>query len=287
VGRPDRGQGSAAHLLRPHAVGQHAPVLPDADPALRNTASKLAPDIDTRGNGYVVAPPSVVNGNPYTVLDAAPVAPLPQWIVDALAPKPPAHRPATPPTCSGTTSAPTPPPPRSWAACGSWPTSWAQPPRARGTTPPSRIAFMVGGYVGAGQLDEDDAIGALLDAIAGWTYAEPGDARTMENTIIRQVEEGAKHPRAWEAARFQDGGPRTAPACDRVEEEQANPSSDWSTDDGQARAIFQWVGGMLYVEGVGWFLWDGRRWQQWATCGSATSCRRTTRAVSITWSAST
>jgi hypothetical protein len=46
------------------------------------------------------------------------------------------------------------------------------------------------------------------------------------------------------------------------EEEQANPSSDWSTDDGQARAIFQWVGGMLYVEHVGWFLWDGRRWQQ-------------------------
>jgi hypothetical protein len=84
-------------------------------------------------------------------------------------------------------------------------------PEGQGNDTASRIAFMVGGYVGAGQLGQDDAIGTLLDAIAGWTYAEPGDARTTENTIMRQVEEGAKHPRPWEAARFQDGATRTAP----------------------------------------------------------------------------
>jgi P4 family phage/plasmid primase-like protien len=226
-------------------------------PALRNTASKLAADIDTRGNGYVVAPPSVVNGNPYTVLDNAPVADLPQWIVDALAPKPPVHREtgsdlfATARTHAPATEV--------MGRVRQLADELAAAPEGQGNDTASRIAFMVGGYVGAGQLDEHAAIATLLDAIAGWSWTAESPATTTENTIVRQVQEGAKHPRPWEAARFQETAADTTVTA--VEEEQANPSSDWSTDDGQARAIFQWVGGMLYVEHVGWFLWDGRRWQ--------------------------
>lgn len=51
---------------------------------LANTAGRLGVDIDTRGNGYVVAPPSVVEGRAYSVLAAVDPAPLPGWIVARL-----------------------------------------------------------------------------------------------------------------------------------------------------------------------------------------------------------
>ena len=51
---------------------------------LANTAGRLGVDIDTRGNGYVVAPPSVVDGRGYTVLAALDPAPLPGWIIERL-----------------------------------------------------------------------------------------------------------------------------------------------------------------------------------------------------------
>lgn len=51
---------------------------------LRNTASKIAPGVDTRGNGgYIVVPPSVhETGAIYEVEDDWDIAPMPQWVVD-------------------------------------------------------------------------------------------------------------------------------------------------------------------------------------------------------------
>lgn len=268
-GTPKVGGQSWADLLAEHDVPRTYTVRTQSGsthlyfrmptPALRNSASKLAPDIDTRGNGYVVAPPSEVNGRRYEVVDPAPVADLPQWIVDRLAPKPPQHKPADPRDLFSRGARPHAPADEVMARVRQLADELGAVPEGMGNDTAARIGWQVGQYVGAGQLAEDQAIGILLDAIAGWTYTDVTDARTMENTIVRQVQEGAKHPRAWEAARFQDGAASTEVTA--AEEEQAQPSSDWSTDDGQARAIFQWVGGMLYVEHVGWFLWDGKRWQ--------------------------
>lgn len=58
--------------------------IPEALGELPNTAGKLGPGIDTRGNGgYIVCPPSVhPNGTPYRWLSWRDPEPLPQWIVD-------------------------------------------------------------------------------------------------------------------------------------------------------------------------------------------------------------
>jgi putative DNA primase/helicase len=225
-------------------------------PPLKNSAGKLGPAIDTRGNGYVVAPPSVIDGQPYRVALSYPVAQLPQWIVDAFAPPPPVHRPPALPSSHQPAHAP----------AGEVTERVRQlaaelefAPDGEGNATAARSAFMVGGYVGAGQIDETTAVGMLLDAIAGWTYKSPSDARTMETTIVRQVAEGAKHPRPWEAARFQDGGP-VAEVTEAEEELPGGSVSDWGTDDGQARYLLAYIGGMLYVIGLGWHLWDGTRW---------------------------
>lgn len=53
--------------------------------SLPGTQSRLAPGIDTRGQGgYALLPPSIVNGKPYTLSDDRAPAPLPQWVSNDL-----------------------------------------------------------------------------------------------------------------------------------------------------------------------------------------------------------
>jgi hypothetical protein len=58
---------------------------------VKNTAGRLGPLIDTRGDGgYVVGPGSRVNGHEYAVVCPADPVPFPDWIAAALSPDPPA-----------------------------------------------------------------------------------------------------------------------------------------------------------------------------------------------------
>jgi hypothetical protein len=50
----------------------------------RNSAGKVAPGIDLRGEGgYVVAPGSTIDGVAYELVSDKPLAPLPAWVAEA------------------------------------------------------------------------------------------------------------------------------------------------------------------------------------------------------------
>jgi putative DNA primase/helicase len=132
----------------------------------------------------------------------------------------------------------------------------------------ARLAYMAGQYVGAGQIPADEVIGILQDAVAGWTWAAPRDAETMTRTIISQVTNGAANPRPWEAngnGAVVTLAPPSAPVpaaqtADPEEEAEANLSM-WATDNGQGVFLRDRIGNMLYAVGVGWMVWDKKRWK--------------------------
>jgi P4 family phage/plasmid primase-like protien len=281
------------YAVRTQSGGTHLYYRMPPEP-LANTASKLGKDVDTRGNGYVVGPGSVVNGNRYEVIADLPIAPLPDWIVEAV--RKPA-RPIAPPTAAQNlfhTAAPA----RDVAErVRQLAEELAAAPEGQGNDTAARLAFMAGGYVGAGQIHRDDAIGILLDGISGWTYRSSADERTMQNTIIRQVDEGTGSPRPWQAASFPlreirivddpsalagrgdqdaeecpltgdgaDGdGPDSRDGGDEVskaaKKDELTSLSDWATDGGQGRWLAKELPGVAWAPGLSWMIWDGMRWK--------------------------
>jgi P4 family phage/plasmid primase-like protien len=252
------------------------------EPSLKNTAGKLGKGIDTRGNGYVVAPPSIVSDIRYQIEDVRAVTELPSWIVEALTVKKPApsknalhiaipsslaeaiHTPTAPADLLSSPQSSHAPADEVIARVGVLADELAGAPDGEGNNTAARVAFMVGGYVGAGQIDENHAVTLLTDSIASWTYRNATDEQTMMTTIRRQITEGTKSPRAWEASTSstQEEGTPAPPLADPSDDpEQHAVRSDWSTDDGQARFLHKSIGGILYVIGLGWHLWDGQRWR--------------------------
>ncbi len=64
--------------------GMHYLYLYPAGANVRNSAGKLAPGIDTRGEGgYIIVPPSSTT-RPYQLLDELPLADTPAWLIEAL-----------------------------------------------------------------------------------------------------------------------------------------------------------------------------------------------------------
>jgi hypothetical protein len=81
------------YTVRTQSGGLHLYYAAPAGLDLTNTAGRLGVDIDTRGNGYVVAPPSTVGGRAYSVVAGVDPAPLPGWIIGRLgAVRPPVPR---------------------------------------------------------------------------------------------------------------------------------------------------------------------------------------------------
>lgn len=77
---------------RTRSGGVHLLFRYPADRTIRNSASKVAPGVDVRGEGgYIIAPPS----DGYTIADDAMPAEMPAWLLDLLDPPapPPAARP--------------------------------------------------------------------------------------------------------------------------------------------------------------------------------------------------
>ncbi|MDR0476382.1 MAG: bifunctional DNA primase/polymerase [Desulfobulbaceae bacterium] len=68
--------------------GRHLLFRYPADRDIRNSASKLGPGLDVRGEGgYIIVPPSATaSGKHYIILDASRPVAAPEWLLDLVAP---------------------------------------------------------------------------------------------------------------------------------------------------------------------------------------------------------
>lgn len=218
---------------------------------LTNTSSKMGPGVDTRGNGYVVAPPSAVEGSPYVPLDGPPItwlAPLPAWIEQLCRKQTPAAPIVAP---SGPVAGES----EVLGRVRALGAELAAAPDGTGNDTANRIGYMVGQYAGAGQIAIPDATFVLLDAIAGWSYRDRADEARMRNTITRAIEAGAAEPRPWMGAGFL----ATTPADDDPEAERIVliDSLAGLTPDVAAKAV------RSMVEQVAGRDLTAAQWQDW------------------------
>lgn len=194
------------HLLYRHPGGVE----------LKNSTSKLAPGVDTRGDGgYIVLPPSVhVSGNRYAWeagfgLGDIPLAPLPVWIVDTLRPPQKKHR----------SSASNAPPPGSRyveAAVERECAAVASAVAGRRNATLNASAFSLGQLVGSGALDRRRAEDALLAAALRCELPEYEAIKTIANGL----DAGEQEPRSVPT----NGAPNFASASAREGREDGRAS---------------------------------------------------------------
>lgn len=165
--------------------GQHRYFRVPADTVIRNSASKLGPGIDVRGEGgYVVAPPSRLPDERCWSWehDNHGIADLPEeWLAELTTP-------ASAPPC-------TPPPAYVRARANGATSPWGRTrleanvaevtcaaPGSRNVTL-NEAAFKVGQAVGSGHIDEEEALNALLDAAVGAGLPEHEARKTIASGL--------------------------------------------------------------------------------------------------------
>lgn len=159
------------------------------DQAVKNSASKIAPGIDVRGDGgYVIVPPSPG----YAIADNAPIADAPDWLLPALLP-PPAPEPGPAPLLSLR------PVHRDSLSILGREALQQRCDQIRFASDGAKhraineAAFAVGGLVYSGHVTETEAIAALRDALAS-ILPRCKDARAAEKTLHRAFREGVNKP---------------------------------------------------------------------------------------------
>lgn len=205
--------------IRTGSGGLHIYLLWPGRP-VKNSASKIAPGIDVRGDGgYVIVPPSPG----YVVADDAPIAEAPEWLLALLLPPDPAPAPAPllvpprPVTSTGTSRLG-----RDTLAerCA----EIVNAPDGGKHAAVNEAAFSVGGLVARGHLEEGEAWAALRDAL-GAILHRCKDQRAAERTLRRAFEEGKARPQDVDPPEPED--PPLAPAVwnitQRLREKFARP----------------------------------------------------------------
>lgn len=178
--------------------GHHDYYWAPADAKIGNRLGALEGrfDGDVRsGNAFVVGPGSLhATGVVYTLEDPEEYpGQAPEWLLTALLAKPePARAQVAVPSPRGPVAADV--QARVQQLCD----EIACAPEGSGNNTVARIAHMIGRYVAAGQLTEDQALNEIHQALASWSSCNRGVYATAE----RQLREGvAAGPRPWEPKR--------------------------------------------------------------------------------------
>ncbi len=160
---------------------------PPASELRRNTVGRIAPEIDTRGDGgYIVAPGSTTSTGRYRIIDPHPPTALPDWIATRITPPPLPAVPAAAPTS-----------PSAYIA------AIVASEAARVTHAPNHFrnhtlfqaAFTLGRLIGAGHVDQDHARAVLTAAAAPHIGHQEFTAAELERTLSNGLTYGARHPR--------------------------------------------------------------------------------------------
>lgn len=201
-------EGVLTYMVRTPSGGRHLYYRSPAGRKLRNTAGRLAPGIDTRGPGYVVAAGSATEEGAYVAtgsqVEPAVVAPLPDWILPLLDAQTEVTSKASPsspiPFDLPSTSLPRASADETLARVRQLATELSQAPEGQGNVTAARVAYMAGQYVGAEQIDQRLACEVLRAGLQDWTWRCATDAEAMSRTIASQVRAGMKVPRYWAAS---------------------------------------------------------------------------------------
>ena len=182
---------------RTQSGGFHLLFLAPPGRTIRNSASKIAPGIDVRGDGgYILVPPSPN----YSVADDTMPAPLPAWLLDLLDPPRPAppaqpgitrHNPAQPGEMSR----------YALAALDNECTAIMQAADGAKHDTLNRAAYSIGGLVAAGEIPEHEARSALESALSGIRH-RCEDYPAAQRTLAAAFRAGIAAPRNPPAPRL-------------------------------------------------------------------------------------
>lgn len=179
--------------------------------SIPNSASKLAPKIDVRGDGgyIVVCPSQRADGKPYAwEAGTPPPAQAPAWLVElALAPKQQPYTPSprqSPKRYEGNPTA------YARAALEAECAVVANAPRGERNDTLNRAAFALGQLVGSGQLDETEVLAELERAAEACRLAQEGQA-AVAKTIQSGLEKGKQQPREVPERAMQSPPPAATP----------------------------------------------------------------------------
>jgi hypothetical protein len=235
--------------------GLHLYFRAPGGPALRNTAGRLGPLIDTRAaGGYVVAPGSTISGVPYQVTADVPIAPLPGWLlgeIRALYRTAAQPVPSTSPVFRSDGSV------AAYAAAalhGEIDRVRAARPGTRNDTL-NRAAFSLGQLVGAGHLDRELASSELQHAGRHIGLSSGEAAATVRSGLTAGALRPRRIPSAADrvdssAARLVSGRP-VSPASPTGPTSPTGPART-----GPAPASGPAPGGATHAADAGWDDWE-------------------------------
>jgi len=223
-----------ALVSRTPTGGLHVLFTDTTGGAIHNSAGKLAPGVDVRGDrGYFIAPPSVTPEGAYVQLTDWTVTPPP--VPDALVALllPPKRKTTTPTTHRATTT------PRGNGRAYGDAALAAELARvgqaAEGTRNDTlnAAAFNLGQLVGGGELEENEVRRALLGVALGWEAKEHEPAR---NTIKSGLTAGKAQPRTRPQSYLESANSATI----RPPMPEAPPDQD-TYHDAPAEAVNPWL----------------------------------------------
>lgn len=176
--------------VRTGGGGLHVYLQQPARITLRNSASKVAPHIDTRGEGgYVLAPPSNhKSGRAYEWVKTAALAPVPGWLVAMLEPKQHTSKGRAEYRIGGESTA------YGRAILHNCLQRVARAGEGQRNHTLAAQAFILGQWIGGGEIAPEGVYELLLDACP-----DP-DQHKSERTAIAQLREGARYPRRKDSA---------------------------------------------------------------------------------------